>query len=133
MATLRQKALADEIIKNIKRPANKRKNKSQLLESVGYSESVATTYPTKIIEQKGVQNELKAQGFSSENAKRVIAEIMDKEYAEDKDRLKAAELTLKVTGDFAAEKSFNLTATATADDLKTLIQSDLLRFRPQGK
>lgn len=48
--------------------------------------------------------ELKKLGFDANNAKRVIGEILNKEYAEDKDRLKAGEIILKVTGEMNEDK-----------------------------
>lgn len=123
-----QKELAQNIVKNAKRP--KKLNKKELLVSAGYSKITAEANPGVIIAQKGVQDELKIMGFSAENAKRVIAEVMDKSYAEDKDRLKAAELTLKVTGDFAAEKSINVNV--SAEEMSNLIKDGLTKFRSQS-
>lgn len=125
MATLKQKELAKNIVENFKRP--KKLNKKELLVLAGYSEITATANPGVIIDQKGVKEELRIMGFSAENAKRVIARVMDDETAEDKDVLKAAELTLKVTGDFAAEKSVNVNL--NADDLSNLIKDGLAKFR----
>lgn len=129
MSTIRQKKLAQNIIANMK--AKKPQNKMELVASVGYSALSAEKKSKEIIESKGVQEELKVMGFSAENAKRVIAEVMDKEYAEDKDRLKAAELTLKVTGDFAAEKSVNVNV--NAEEMSLLIQQGLNTFRSKAQ
>ncbi len=107
MATLRQRKLAENIVLNAQ-TGNKR-NKKDLLVSSGYSEISAESSAKDIIEQKGVQEELKNLGFTADNAKRVVGEILDKEYAEDKDRLKAAEIIFKVTGDFAPEKHLVVT------------------------
>lgn len=51
---------------------------------------------------------LKEMGFDSNNAKRVVAEILNDEEAEAKDRLKAAEQVFKVNSDYAPEKSVNV-------------------------
>lgn len=126
MATLRQKKLANALVNNLK--AKKPVNKQTLVASVGYSEMSADKKATEIIDSKGVQETLKSLGFHSDNAKRVIGQILNKEYAEDKDRLKAGELVLKVNGDFAPEK--NITLSVSTDELKEAIQNDLLKFRP---
>lgn len=66
-----------------------------------------------------IQEELKKLGFDSNNAKRVVGEILNKDYAEDKDRLKAADLIFKVQGDFAPEKHVNVNVETTiSDELK---------------
>lgn len=106
MSTPRQRILAENIVKNAKR--KKPLNKKELLVSSGYSEISAVASPGFIINQKGVQEELENLGFNADSAKRVVAEILGKRYAEDKDRLKAAEIIFKVTGDFAPEKHINL-------------------------
>lgn len=63
-----------------------------------------------LLTNDNIQNELKKLGFDSNNAKRVIGEILNNEESEDRDRLKAAENVLKVHGDYAPEK--HLVATA---------------------
>lgn len=52
---------------------------------------------------------LKELGFDSDNAKRVVGEILNKEFAEDTDRLKAAKLIFEVNGDMAPEKHLIVT------------------------
>lgn len=111
MSTIRQKKLAHEIVENLKRV--KPKNKQDLLISVGYAEKTADRRAAGVIASKGTQEELQKLGFSSDNAKRVVGEILNKELAEDKDRLKAAELIFKVNSDFAAEKHLNVNVQTT--------------------
>jgi len=53
--------------------------------------------------------ELKLLGFDSNNAKRVVGEILNDESVEPKDRLKAGEIVLKASGDMAPEKQGNTT------------------------
>lgn len=48
-------------------------------------------------------------GFDSNNAKRVVGQILNDYTAEPRDRLKAAELTFKVQGDMAPEKHLIVT------------------------
>ena len=106
MATIRQKKLAHALIDNLQ--AEKPLNKQELVVSVGYSEQSGEKKATEIIQSKGTQEELKSLGFTEENAKRVLTEIMDKDYAEDRDRIRAAEVTLKTLGAMAPERHINL-------------------------
>jgi hypothetical protein len=127
MATLRQKKLAQNIVQNTQ--DGLKKNKQELVVSSGYTPTQADKKAGEIMESKGVQVELRKLGFDSDSAKRVVAEIL--EFGEDDTvRLNAAKEIFKVHGDYAAEKSFNLTTTATVDELKSIIQQDLAKFRP---
>lgn len=107
MATIMQEKLAENIVKNAK--ARKPKNKKELLVSAGYSEITAQANPGFILEQKGVKEALEQLGFHSDNAKRVVAEILNKKKAQDKDRLKAADMIFDVHGDKAPEKHIVVT------------------------
>lgn len=109
MATLLQKELAHNIVKNAQ--ASKKKNKKQLAVSSGYSIKHAESHPEVIFEAKGVQDELKALGFDEDAAKKVVGEILLDETVEPKDRLKAAGEIFKVSGSYAPEKrvTFNVT------------------------
>lgn len=111
MSTQRQKKLAKAIVENLesKQPITA----GELLENVGYSKNTAEAKPGEIMEQKGVQEELENLGFTEFNAKSVVASIMNNEGEKSTDRLKAAEMTFKVHGSFAPEKSINLNAIAT--------------------
>ncbi len=81
--------------------------------------AVQNNYPVKNIETAramgselltfpNVQEELRKLGFDSNNAKRVIGEILNNEEEESKDRIKAAENIFKVNGDYAPDKSVNI-------------------------
>ena len=129
MPTILQKKLAQEIVKNAKR--KKPINKKELLVSVGYTPNTAEAKATEIIEQPGVKTELKNLGFSEEGAKDVVQEILYDKEEEGSTRLRAASEVFKVFGTYAAEKTFNLTATASIGELKQIIQNDLAKFRPK--
>ena len=107
MATLLQKDLAQAIVKNAK--TKKYRYKKDLLVSVGVGELTARKAQKRTIEQKGVQEELNKLGFSSEGAKKVVAEILYKPSAKDNDRLKAADMVFDVHGDKAPEKHLVIT------------------------
>ena len=85
MATLLQKNLAQEIVEDAKRrkEGKKPKNGKILLVSAGYDLTTAEASPGRTIEQKGVVKELNNLGFSSDGAKKVVAEILYKKTAKD--------------------------------------------------
>lgn len=64
MATQLQKDLAEAMVLNAKLPRDKRKNKGELLESVGYSTKVAKHKPKEILNQKGVKEALQEYGLT---------------------------------------------------------------------
>ena len=64
--TIMQEDLARAIVANKKKPRDKRKNKGELLESVGYAPTTAKANPTKTIEQKGVKEALGKYGLTEE-------------------------------------------------------------------
>lgn len=68
----------------------------------------ASVIATENLGKPSIQEELKKLGFDSNNAKRVISEILNDETIEPKDRIKAAENVFKVHGDYAAEKTLNI-------------------------
>lgn len=103
MATERQRKLAKAIVENA--VAKKPKNKKELLVSSGYSVISAEASPGVIIEQKGVQEELRILGFDSESAKKVVSEILNGDKIAPKDRLRAADMVFKVDGTYAPEKT----------------------------
>lgn len=106
MSTIRQKKLAKAIVENAK--ADGKKNAGQLLESVGYPKSTATTYPGKVIKQVGVQEELEALGFNEDGAKRVVEEILYDRRVKPDTRINAAKEVFKVSGSYAPDKTINL-------------------------
>ena len=106
MSTIRQAKLAKAIVENLDRPEPK--NKKELLVSSGYTESSAESVPGRIIEQQGVQEELIRLGFTEDNAKQVVAQILNDSSVEPNSRLKAADMTFKVHGSYAPEKSVQM-------------------------
>lgn len=96
-----QHKLAEELIFNHQR--QKPLHAGQLLEKVGYSKHLAKQ-PGRVIELKGVQKALAELGFHEDNAKRVVAEILNGKKQQSKDRLKAADMVFKVHGTYAPEQ-----------------------------
>lgn len=105
MATLRQKRLAEEIVKSAK--SKKKVTANTMLVNVGYAKSVAEHKPAEILDAKGVQEELENLGFDVESAKKVVKSILIK--GREENRLKAAQEIFKVQGEYAPEKHLVLT------------------------
>jgi hypothetical protein len=66
MATDLQRDLAEAIVENTKKPRYKRKNKKELLVSVGYDEITAEKAPKRTLEAKGVKDALREFGLTEE-------------------------------------------------------------------
>ena len=64
----------------------------------------ASVIATQNLGKDSIKTALDDLGFNANNAKRVIAEIMNNTEAADNDRLNAADKVLKVHGTYAAEK-----------------------------
>ena len=107
MATLLQRELAQNIVKNAKR--TKKLNKKELVVSSGYSEITGIAHAGEIIAQKGVQEELENLGFDIDSAKKVVQSILKR--GREENRLKAAQEVFKVEGAYAPEKRVNLNIT----------------------
>lgn len=107
MATIRQQKLAKKVVENYL--VDKPLNKEELVASVGYSIPSAEHKATEILNSKGVKEALFQMGFDSDNAKRVVGEILNDETLEARDRLKAANLVFDVNGDMAPEKHLVVT------------------------
>lgn len=114
--TAKQRKIAKLLIEN--ETLDKPLNKMQMLEKVGYAKSMQTAKANDVIESEGVKEALNDYGFNEHNAKLVVAEILLNSDNEPNSRLKAADMTFKVFGSYAAEKStsLNLTVEARLDD-----------------
>lgn len=84
---------------------------------------VASVMAVENLRKPRIQEELKKLGFDSDNAKSVVAEILNKPFAEDRDRLKAAGMIFEVNGDYAPEKSITVNFQADEEALKEIISS----------
>lgn len=125
MSTILQQNLADNIIENAKR--SKKRNKKELLVSSGYSIETATASPNVILEAKGVKEELEIRGFTVENAKRVVKEIMLDEDNFPRDRIAAAKEVFAVEGAYAPTKSVNFSV--DVNELQKTITEQIKSFR----
>ena len=95
MSTDLQRDLANAIVENTKKPHYKRKNKKDLLVSVGYSEITAEAIPSKIIEAKGVKSALREMGLTEELVtEALVSDINEKA----KNRLGEMRLAAEILG-----------------------------------
>lgn len=115
MPTIRQKKLAQAIVANL--VTEKPRNKTQLLESSGYSTVSAKASAKDLMERPGVQKELHELGFSVDNAKKIIGAILNAntvyEMVTPENQIRAAQEVFKVTGEYASEKHTNLNINVT--------------------
>lgn len=74
MSTDLQKKLVEAIIINGRLPLRKRKNKKELLTSVGYGRLVAKKRPGEIIEAKGVKDALREAGLTEDLITQALVE-----------------------------------------------------------
>lgn len=72
--------------------------------------AVARASAARTIGEKGVIEALATYGFTEENAKAVVSQIMTDEDTEGHVRLKAADMMFKVAGSYAPEKKDITTA-----------------------
>lgn len=100
--TEKQKKLAQLIVENSK--LDKPLNKGEMVEKVGYGPSIVET-PAKAIDTDGVKEALHDLGFTENNAKKVVSEIMMNEEVSPNDRLKATDQVFKVSGSYEADKN----------------------------
>lgn len=89
--------------------------------------STAGVIAVENLEKPKIIQALKELGFDSNNAKRVIGEILNNVGEESKDRIKAAENIFKVNGDYAAEKHVNLNIDAKPSERERELASRLLQ------
>jgi hypothetical protein len=101
MATQNQKKIAKLIIENA--TLDQPLNGGEMLEKVGYSPNLVKQ-PGRVLESDGVQEELEKYGFTEDNAKMVVMEILLNGDADANPRLKAADMVFKVKGSYAPEK-----------------------------
>lgn len=93
MSTIRQKKVAKLIIENA--TLDKPKTGGEIVESSGYGVSMKKN-PQVVIGSDGVQEELEKSGFTVDNAKRVVTEIMLNSKERSDTRLRATEQVFKV-------------------------------------
>jgi hypothetical protein len=104
MSTVRQKRIAKLIIEN--ETLDKPLNAGQLLEKVSYGK--ISKQPSRILKSAGVQEALEDYGFTEDNAKKVVCEIMLDDKKDPNARLKATDQVFKVRGTYAPEVHKNL-------------------------
>lgn len=95
MATEQQKILADAIVANRKLPKDQRKNKKELLVSIGYSPVTAKAIPKEIMESKGVKEALREMGLTEQL---ITTSLVEDIKAKPKQRVKELSLGAEILG-----------------------------------
>lgn len=129
MSTAKQKKVAKLIIANA--TLDKPLNGGEMLEKVGYSDGIAK-YPSRVLDSDGVKEELAVHGFTPEAAKTVVSKIMNDDLVEPNARLKAADMTFKVHGSYAPEKSVAINVDVAIDDKDLSLAQQLLDERTKS-
>jgi hypothetical protein len=129
MPTIRQKRVAKAIIENVK--LDNPKTGGEIVESSGYGVSMKKN-PQVVLNSDGVQEALEDYGFTEDNAKRVVQEILLDEEVEANSRLKAADMVFKVKGTYAPEKSVNLNIVQEPSDKVKKLTDELRRIQQGG-
>ena len=114
MVRVRQRRVAKLLIEN--ETLDKPLNGGQLLAKAGYAKSMLKSKVNDVLESKGVKDALDEYGFSVDNAKKVVASILNDENNEAHARLKASDMVFKVHGTYAPEKNINVNIETEAND-----------------
>lgn len=101
MPTLKQQALAKNLTEAL--GAREIPTKKELILKSGYSEN-QSKQPSVVFNSKGMEEALIENGFTEENAKSVIQEILLDKRKKDSVRMDAAREIFKVFGTYAPEK-----------------------------
>ena len=124
MATVKQKRVAELIVKNA--GLDKPLNGGELVANSGYGVSMRKN-PQVILESEGVKEALEEFGFTEDNAKRVVSEILLDPKQKGETRINAAKEVFKVQGSYAPEKSVSLSIDVPSEK-KNLSNDAILRF-----
>ena len=116
--TIKQRKLANALVENLDKKDSL--TLEQILVSVGYAQSTAEKNGAVIIGLEGTIQALAELGFTEDNAKGVVAEILLDKRKNAGDRLRAAEQIFKVTGSYAPEKSINVDVQINTEGLEEL-------------
>lgn len=112
--SVRQRRVAEIIIENS--VVDKPLTNGEIVEASGYGPSMKKN-PQVVINSDGVQEALADAGFTEDNAKRVVSEILLNENVSPGHRLDAAKEVFKVRGSYAPEKSVTMNIPIPIDDL----------------
>lgn len=112
--TPKQEKLAEKLIANA--ASDHPQSLGAVVQQAGYAVSTAVHRVNHIVDAKGVQDALKARGFTVDAADDVVQTILHKEEAQDKDRLKAADMIYDRLGAKAPEKSLSVAVSMDAKD-----------------
>ncbi|MDE2232919.1 MAG: terminase small subunit [Patescibacteria group bacterium] len=90
--------------------------------------NVANAIATENLQKPAIVAELHKLGFDSNNAKRVVGEILNDDTVEPTARLNAADKVFKVNSDYAPERRVNLNLDADLTERESRIGETLARL-----
>ena len=124
MPTIRQRKVAKIIVDSLEK--GETPTGIDILKSSNYSTTTSETKSTKIINSEGVREALEDLGFTEDNAKKVVSDIMLNEKVDPNARLKATDQVFKVRGSYKeAEVSKALIVVISGESAERFkIQSD---------
>jgi len=123
--TQKQRKIAQLIVNNS--TLDKPLNGGKMLAKVGYAKSMQDAKVNDVLESQGVKQALEDLGFTEDNAKMVVSEIMLNPKADNSSRLKATDQVFKVKGTYAPEKRINLTL-EIPEELKQKASSAITQY-----
>ena len=124
MATVRQRRVANLIIENVK--LDTPRTGGEIVESSGYGVSMKKN-PQVVLNSDGVKEVLEESGFTEDNAKMVVTEILLNKKVKPDTRINAAKEVFKVQGSYAPEKSVSLNIEVPVGKQKTATDA-IIRF-----
>lgn len=105
----------------------------EMVRAAGYSEYVSLKVPGVTIDSHGVKEVLKEKyGFTEDNAKKVVADLMLDEEQDGNVRLKAADMTFKVHGSYAPEKTMQQSVNVEGSP-QDYVEAEKLRLEYEEK
>lgn len=131
MPTLKQRKVAKTIVDSLAR--GETPTAIEVLKSSNYSISTSETKSTKIIQSEGVQEALEEYGFTEDNAKKVVSEIMLDSKQKGDTRINAAKEVFKVRGSYAPEKSTALNLNIGLNNLDNEVELRELAIKVREK
>lgn len=124
--TPRQRRSAQLIVDSAMGKAPHIKNAGDIVIHAGYAPSIKKS-PHDVLNTTGVDSALMELGFSPENAKRVVAKILNSDNSKDIDRLKASDMVFKVHGTYAESRSISVNIDVDATSPRLLEIAERLR------
>ena len=117
--TMKQRRLAREIVRAIETGEGVT-SYAGAMRKAGYAEGTIHSSPGRQRGLAGVQESMEELGFTADNAKKVVTEIMLNPEEKARDRLTATDQTFKIHGEYKPEQRVNLNLNVDQAGLREL-------------